>query len=260
MSIFDSLFGKKLFKPQPDDVKMRPSGRVCQPCDCLEHQYGNGRFNLHLHSEPQNTNCDAWKHLESLIETAASKRSKEFSPGLEMPPELWAQIITLPASISKLTSVKRLYLYGSNLVRIPPEIGEMESLEELDIYTSYRLHWIPYEVTRCQKLKRSRASTRALYGNYKYRPPFPRLDGDTINLSLAFDFCSVCRRGYSRESARQVWISLLVATDVFPLLVNACSDKCVKRLPQPAFGYFDQPHTGGLQVKQPPVCHGPPRR
>ena len=153
---------------------------ICQPCNCLEPQYKNGRFgNLLLHSETQDTNCDAWKLLESLVETAARKRSAEFSPGLEMPPELWSQIITLPRSLAKLTSVKRLYLYGSNLVRIPPEIGAMESLEELDIYTSYRLHWLPYEVTRCQKLKRSRASTRALYGNYKYRPLFPRLGDGT---------------------------------------------------------------------------------
>src|SRR5688500_2871863 len=108
MSNFDPLFGKKLFKPQPDDAKMRQSGRVCQPCDCLEPQYGNRRFNLQLHSEPQNTDCDAWRVLESLVETAASKRNKEFSPGSEMPSDLWAQIITLPASISKLTFVKRL--------------------------------------------------------------------------------------------------------------------------------------------------------
>lgn len=260
MSIFDPLFGKKLFKPQPDDVKMRQSGRVCQPCDCLEPQYGNGRFNLHLHSELQNTDCDAWKLLENLVEAAASKGSKEFSPGLEMPPELWAQIITLPTSIVNLASVKRLYLYGSNLVRIPPEIGAMESLEELDIYTSYRLHWLPYEVTRCQKLKRSRASTRALYGNYKYRPPFPRLSEDSSKTGFIPGSCSVCNRNFTPESVRQVWISLLVGADVFPLLVNACSKECAGRLPQPAYGYFDQPHTGGLQVKQPPVCYGPPRR
>ena len=30
-------------------------------------------------------------------------------------------------------------LYRSNLVRIPPEIGMMTSLEEFDPYTSYRL-------------------------------------------------------------------------------------------------------------------------
>jgi hypothetical protein len=259
MGIFDTLFGKKLFKPKPDDVKMWQSARkfvICQPCNCLEPQYKNGRFgNLLLHSETQDTGCDAWKLLESLVETAARKRSKEFSPGLEMPPELWSQIITLPRSLAKLTSVKRLYLYGSNLVRIPPEIGAMESLEELDIYTSYRLHWLPYEVTRCQKLKQSRASTRALYGNYKYRPPFPRLGDGAAKTSFAPGRCSVCGQGLSLQSLRQVWISLRVATDVFPLLVNACSDECVRRLPTPPKGYVAQPHTGGLELRQPQRGH-----
>ena len=32
----------------------------------------------------------------------------------------------------------------------------MANLKELDIYTSYKLHWLPYEVTRCPKLKLSR--------------------------------------------------------------------------------------------------------
>ena len=58
-------------------------------------------------------------------------------------------------------------LYGSGLVRIPPEVGEMTALEDFDPYTSYRLHWFPFEITRCPKLKDSRVSTRALYGNFK---------------------------------------------------------------------------------------------
>ena len=256
VNVFDSLFGKKLFKPQPDDVKMRQSGRVCEPCKCLEPQYGNGRFgNLPLHSEIQDTTCEAWKMLESLVETAATKRSKEFSPGLEMPPELWKQIITLPATISKLTSVRRLYLYGSNLVRLPPEIGAMEGLEELDIYTSYRLHWLPYEVTRCAKLKQSRASTRALYGNYKYRPPFPRLDDASSKANIISHGCSVCGRDCAPESLRQVWVSLLVAADVLPLLVSACSEQCIQKLPIPPKGYVSHSHTGGIGVKQPKPGH-----
>lgn len=158
----------------------------------------------------------------------------------------------LPASISKLKSVKKLYLYGSHLVRLPPEIGEMENLENLDIYTSYRLHWLPFEVTRCLKLKRSRASTRALYGNHKFRPPFPKLDGEHLPSTVRYHTCSVCRGPLKPETTVSVWISLRVATDVFPLLVNACSDECVRRLPPPAKAYVERPHTGGLDVIQPP--------
>jgi hypothetical protein len=47
-----------------------------------------------------------------------------------------------------------------------------------------------------------------------------------------------------------VWISLRVATDVLPLLVNACSAACVSALPSGAEDYVQLPHTGG-RVKQP---------
>jgi hypothetical protein len=45
------------------------------------------------------------------------------------------EIVTLPPTIAKLTAVKHLMLHGSNLVRIPPEIGVMTSLEEFTPYT-----------------------------------------------------------------------------------------------------------------------------
>ncbi len=41
------------------------------------------------------------------------------------------------------------------------------SLRVFEPYTSRRLHWFPYEITRCTSLRRSVVSTRALYGNYK---------------------------------------------------------------------------------------------
>jgi hypothetical protein len=256
MGILSSLFG---FKPQPDDLKMWKSASaadISTGCNCFSRPDDNSPFGeVQLHPEVQDTECDAWRLLESLVETAASKRSKEFAPGLEMSPELWGQIINLPPSIGKLTSVRRLYLYSSHLVRIPPEIGAMTNLRELDIYTSYGLHWLPYEVTRCPKLKQSRASTRALYGNFKYRPPFPRLGAESQNTRFVGSNCSVCGRTFSSMSVRQVWISLRVATDVFPLLVNACSDECVRRLPAPPKGYVSQPHTGGLELEQPQRGH-----
>jgi hypothetical protein len=136
----------------------------------------------------------------------------------------------------------------------------MSSLTEFDPYTSHRLHWFPYEITRCPKLRRSRVSTRALYGNFKFRPPFPRLELDTF----IGDFpptepgetggtrsCSVCDRPLEESRVRRVWISLWVATDVLPLLVNACSEQCIRQLPTPAEGHVREPHRGGLEVQQP---------
>lgn len=155
-------------------------------------------------------------------------------------------------------------LYRSNLVRIPPEIGAMTSLEEFTPYTSYRLHWFPYEITRCRKLIRSTVSTRALFGNYKLRPPFPRLqpspnsvaDLDPGNLdprrwgATTVHSCSVCDRPIEQGGLHQVWISLRVATDVLPLLVSACSSVCVAALSGGARNYIPSPHKGG-RVDQP---------
>jgi len=263
MAIFGRLFRRLVsFKAQPADLQMWKAARssgIAPTCECLAPQPGSGRYGkLTLHAEGQDTNCEGWKFLLELIERAASKRSKEFAPGLEMSPQLWNQVVTLPASISKLSSVRKLYLYGSHLVRLPPEIGEMAKLEELDVYTSYRLHWMPFELTRCSRLKRSRVSTRALYGNYKHRPPFPRLAVPESQLNLP-GACSVCRRDLRSAEVYQAWISLPVATDVVPLLVNACSEKCIKQLPSPAYGYVDRPHTGGLDVSQPATGYAPPR-
>jgi hypothetical protein len=245
-----------VFEARPEDLEMWNRARISginPSCGCL----GNRSGNLRLHSDVQDTGCEGWIKLLELVETAASKGKTEFSPGLELSPELWRQIVTLPPSISKLESVKKLYLYGSHLVRIPPEICEMANLEELDLYTSYRLHWLPYEVTRCQKLKKSRISTRALYGNYKHRSPFPRLNIPEFKLNLPSN-CSVCQNPLQAGGVQQMWITVLVATDVLPLLVNACSLECVQRLPAPAYGYVDHPHAGGLDVKQPPVGVLPP--
>lgn len=143
---------------------------------------------------------------------------------------------------------------------------EMESLEAFEPYTSNRLHWFPYEITRCKKLKHSVVSTRALYGNFKYRPSFPALasagGAEDLNLSRlapavwggdGLAACSVCGASLSQTGVRQAWISMLVATDVLPLLVNACSDRCLRMLPSGAEGYVRTPHRGGPEVQQPPT-------
>jgi hypothetical protein len=57
-------------------------------------------------------------------------------------------------------------------------------------------------------------------------------------------------RGWSRRSRRP--IARRVATDELPLLVDACSEACVERLPAPPEGYVDRPHRGGDHVEQPP--------
>ncbi len=204
---------------------------------------------MHLHLEAQDTSAQGWIALLQLVEEAIRDQREVFAPKQEIGPELWSQVVTLPPSIAQLKHVKKLYLYRSSLLRIPPEIGGMEQLEEFIPYTSYGLHWLPYEITRCKKLKSSTVSTRALYGNYKFRQPFPLLEPIVPELVPAH--CSVCDGPLSVGTVRQRWISLGVATDVLPLLVNACSDACLEKLPQPPKDYVQVTHKGGPGVEQP---------
>lgn len=227
---------------------IRPLDDCFEPGRRQEHT-GIVRF----HTERQDTQCQAWIRMLELVEDAAKGGWGVFWPAQELDPEDWAHIVELPPSIAKLKSVRALRLYGSHLVRIPPEIGEMSSLEDLDVYTSHRLHWFPYEITRCRKLRNSRVSTRSLYGNFKDRPPFPPL-GKVDELGPdSRGRCSVCDRLLPNSDIQRVWISLLIATDVLPLLVRACSQACVDQLPAPPKGYVQHPHTGGLRLEQPPT-------
>lgn len=234
-------------------------------CSCIEQSGPHPLARVGFHAERQDPTAPGWRRLLELVEEAAADGREEFKPLIELSPEERRQVITLPPSIAKLTAVKHLVLYGSNLVRLPPEIGAMAGLEEFTPYTSYRLHWFPYEITRCRRLARSTVSTRTLFGNFKLRPPFPKLTSSPDSLTgpdperldpgcwgpTARHGCSVCDGPIPQGSLQQVWISLRVATDVLPLLVNACSSECVASLPGGARDHISTAHRGG-RVDQPP--------
>ncbi|MER6494705.1 leucine-rich repeat domain-containing protein [Streptomyces griseorubiginosus] len=251
----------------PEAVDSRP-GVPRDDCDCFSQVHGSPPgATTSFHADVQDTTAPGWLKLLEMIDAAVADGREEFRPLPELSPEERRQVVTLPASIGRLTAVRSLVLYGSNLVRIPPEIGGMTNLEEFDPYTSRRLHWFPYEITRCARLVRSTVSTRSIYGNYKYRPPFPRLrpPGDTVpdierdleNLdparwgTTAARTCSVCDGPVPVTGPQQAWLSRTVATDVLPLLVNACSPACLDALPAGAKGHLPAPHRGGA-IEQPP--------
>lgn len=214
------------------------------------------KFNRHVEpidNNVQDRHSDAWKALCRYIDELADSGAREFNPREALGPELYAGIFTLPESIGKLKQVTNIMLYGSKLKRIPPEIGEMSALEDLDVYTSRSLQWLPYELVHCRNLTKSRASTRHLYGNFKNRLHFPwlkhnpvRYHGDTLK-------CSVCGREITYDKTLQLWISLRLGTDTFPLLVNSCSRQCTESLPPPRENYVSHPHRGGTSVEQPPT-------
>jgi len=249
----------KLFRPRfnqregTPDSELKPNPvHVYPACNCVNVIHAtqqDGWTEPDLHQDKPDTTAAAWRALEEYIQATAASGNAEFNPRTAIGSSLWEQIVALPRSIASLKSVKYMILYGSHLVRIPPDIGQMENLEEFDPYTSYKLHWFPYEITRCKKLVRSRVSTRALYGNYKVRPPFPRLPASAPDILP--DCCSVCGWPFGGSGPTQVWISLAVATDVLPLLVHACSEDCIQRLPKPHSNYVPVPHRGGLDLVQP---------
>jgi hypothetical protein len=199
----------------------------------------------------QDKSSVAWKKLCEYVEKVAREGKDEFSPLEELGTELFSQIHTLPETISKLKKVKKMWLYGSMLKRIPPEIGEMEALEYFDPYTSYNLHWLPFEITNCKKLKDSRVSTRVLYGNYKNRMGFPRLMDNPVRYSGEMVKCSICKKEVDYTEINQFWVTLRVGTDDLPLLVNLCSQSCEKKIPKPPKGYVQILHKGGSELKQP---------
>lgn len=142
-------------------------------------------------------------------------------------------------------------IIGGNLERIPPEIEGIEALEVFEPYGSHKLHWLPYEIMNCKKLVVSCVSTRALYGNYKYRPPFPNLHSNVIRFFDSSIRCGICKKEAKNEVFEQYWISLNIATDVVPLLVNICSSECHAKLPIPPENYVRYAHKGGLDLLQP---------
>jgi hypothetical protein len=203
-----------------------------------------------VENDNQDRTSNAWKKLCDYIEELVESGSEEFSPRDKMG-DLFLDIHTLPESIAKLKRVKKVWLYGSNIKRIPPEIGEMESLEQFDPYTSYGLHWFPYEIINCKKLKSSRISTRALYGNYKNRMGFPSLKSNPIRYHHKTVNCSICKKTMSYELTDQYWVSMSIGTDVVPLLTNVCSEVCKTSIASPSNDYIQFPHKGGSELKQP---------
>jgi uncharacterized protein (TIGR02996 family) len=195
-----------------------------------------------IHDDIQDTESDVWKWLCDQIETAIEKEATELD-------FRGVQVVTLPRSIGRMTTLRRLELYGSYIARLPRELGLLPELTKLDPYTSYNLHYYPYELVRAPQLQTSRVSTRALYGNYKFRPPFPLLA--PRDEPMPPRPCSVCDALFDDRGEHRYWISRRVATDVLPLLINACSAACLANALPPSEDYVATPHRGGRAVQQP---------
>lgn len=212
-------------------------------CDCFRPVWDSTAVwqELSFHNTPVDPDADAYRQLADLILLTAERGLAEFIPRRELGHTLMRGITHLPPTIGLMDRCERFDLYGSHLEAIPREIVGMKALRNFSVYTSHRLHWLPYEILRCPLLSSSLISRRALYGNAKYRAPFPRLPDATVATFL----CSLCDAAIE-SPPYQRWISLRLGNDIVPLLVNACSSGCLAKLPPPAPGTTIRPHRGGL--------------
>ena len=202
-----------------------------------------------LHADNQNCGLAGWRQTLDLVGSSAAQEAQVFDPSAHIPWDDWMQVVTLPDEIADLKTVQHVQLYGSHLQRLPHQIGRMAALEHLDLYTSYSLHWLPYEVLRCTQLRKSRISTRALYGNRKTRLPFPLLSRPLE--ALIPPTCSVCDRPFGEAAPQLFWITLRIGTDTVPLLIHSCSHDCTLSVPAAPPNYFERPHKGGVGVGMP---------
>jgi hypothetical protein len=219
-------------------------------CACLAVRTKKGTPLVpNMHIEAQDQSMAGWRQVTNLIERLARTSVAILEPSAQIAWGEWMRVITLPPEVAYLTQVKEVRLYGSHLRRLPTEIGRMSSLRELDIYTSYSLHWLPYEVTRCANQSASRMSTRALYGNRNTRLPFPRLSAPIDVLLPAT--CSVCDQPFDERTPQPFWTTQRVGTDYVPLLIHSCSNACIDSVPSAPSGFFERPHKGGGGVGMP---------
>lgn len=259
MSIIRRFFGGPKHTEGPsvfhvDPITLAAARRVERGghCSCLSSRGKKGVPSVpNLHVEMQDTSAPGWRSLLSIIDDG--RDTPVLEPAAEIPAGQWSDVITLPAEVQFLTRASQLRLYGSHLRRLPPEIGRLSALRNLDIYTSYSLHWLPYEITRCARLSEIRMSTRALYGNIKTRLPFPRLSRPSE--ALQPQTCSVCDRPFGDSGATPFWTTQRIGTDVAPLLAHTCSPECVAGIPDAPEGYHLKPHRGGGGVRMPDVDH-----
>ncbi len=224
----------------------------CDECRTLWNK--EEPFDLSLHAEVQDTACEGWEMLVHLMRQAMEQERTVFAPFREIPRELDAQIVTLPSEIGAWTQLEEMYLYFSPVTYLPSEVGLLQNLRKFVMYTSPRFHWYPWEVTRCAALESTSQSTRNMYGNYKNRAPFPDLLTPESQAQLeimAPQGCSVCGDALSPGEVHHRWTSQWVGTDVMPLLVYACSQRCVDALPDGPPSFLARPHTGGAALEQP---------
>jgi uncharacterized protein (TIGR02996 family) len=240
--------------------KIRKSAVSC--IQCMPNP-GDVSSPSYFHLEPQDRKSSGWMRLLELIDEAVADGRETFDASHGMTAKQIMEIRTLPESVAKLKKVRNFYFTNSYLIRLPAEIGEMTELEKLDLSHAARLHWFPYELTKCRKLKRLICQSTHLYG---YTGQFPSLDvGSDVSLGRkemetlhvnGVDrkpdrICSLCFSTFEDRRRYRFWTTLRFAGEPLPFLVNSCSELCLARLPESPTTFPQRPHRGGPNISYP---------
>lgn len=190
------------------------------------------------------------------------------------------QADALPRAVYKFRNLRRLVCYGSKITHVSPQVALLRNLKEFIPYTSYGLHWLPFEI-RHTRTRKAHISRRALYGFLEYRQhrslnPVPRLpwprgakalteiaarvvlghglhEREELTLPMleylrTAHRCSYCRGPYW-DTFYPCWT--FWTWDRVPLLALACSVECALQV------QTDQFHPGRLLPRDQEVKASP---
>jgi hypothetical protein len=107
---------------------------VLQPVHGFRSDWDGPDSEVRFHAERQDNSAPGWLRLLELVDEAATDGRKTFTPMRVLTPEQQWHIVTLPATIARLTSVTELIVHGSALARVPPEIGARTSLRRAGVH------------------------------------------------------------------------------------------------------------------------------
>ena len=141
MSIIRRLFGTSASDVESKTFAIDPSTLAAARhvareghCGCLASRTKKGTPGVpNLHADAQDITASGWHLLLELVGSTRAASSSAFEPLATIPADQWSAVTTLPPSISDLKTVTTLRLYGSHLRRLPPEVGRMTALSNLDV-------------------------------------------------------------------------------------------------------------------------------
>ena len=97
---------------------------MLQPVHGFRSDWDGPDSEVRFHAERQDSSAPGWLRLLELVDEAATDGRETFAPMRVLTPEQRRQIVTLPATIARLTSVTELIVYRAR--------GLMEIVGRLD--------------------------------------------------------------------------------------------------------------------------------